>query len=91
MIVTSPQSDPGQTKVAAKLAEAGMGRRERMRRRWRRRAQRLIFDITQFGRDDANSGSWDADEMTIFEAQKPVVRKLLLDRLTKLAEEYVHD
>ena len=59
------------------------------RRRWLRKAQRLIFDITQFGRDDAESGSWDPHDTDVFNAMKPVKRRQFEARMIKLAKEYV--
>jgi hypothetical protein len=80
---------PGEALALKDLEARGVARRERMRRSWRQRMQRLIYDITQFGRDDANSGSWDPRDTDVFRGMKPAKRRQFEKRIEKLAKEYL--
>lgn len=71
------------------LQASNQKRRATMRRRWRQRMQRLIFDITQFGRDDANCGSWDPRDMDVFLGTRQKKRWQFEARIVKLATEYI--
>lgn len=79
--------DSAMDKAVADLQERNALRRQTMRRRWRRRAKQLIADITQFGRDDANCGSWDPRDMDVFLGMKATKRARFEAAITKLAKE----
>lgn len=76
-------------KMIAEMRDAGSLRRDRMRRAWKQRMQRLIRDITKFGRDDATCGSWDPEDMDVFIGRKPAKHREFERRIQKLAKEYI--
>lgn len=77
----------GQDAMIADLQERAGVRRQRMRTRRKARMRRLIAEITQFGRDDAECGSWHPDDFTVFRSLKTEKRRKFEAKLIQLAKE----
>lgn len=66
------------------ITTALMGDLERAQRARRARAQALIREIVQFGRDDSMKGSWDPRDMEFFDIQASQRRARFLKRILEL-------